>query len=69
MTFPVRSPISLTTASGMDTMVTPLFLSKKCHEAHEIDQRNVLNAKMYVVGAKNHCFVFRGPKVVKIGQK
>ena len=27
-------------------------ISKKCHEAHQIDQRNVLNAKMYVVGAK-----------------
>ena len=32
---------------------------KKCHEAHQIDQQNVLNAKMYVVGAKKHFFFSR----------
>ena len=26
------------------------FSFLKCHEAHQIDQHNVLNAKMYVVG-------------------
>ena len=26
---------------------------KKCHEAHQIDQRNVLITKIYVVGAKS----------------
>ena len=40
---------------------------KKCHEAHQIDQRNVLNAKMYVVGGKNP-FSFQRSKVGKIGQ-
>ena len=29
---------------------------QKCHEAHQIEQRNVLNAKMYVEGAKNNFF-------------
>ena len=43
------------------------FSFKKCHKAHQIDQRSVLYAKMYVVGAKNHSF-FQGSKVVKIGQ-
>ena len=47
----------------------PFF--QKCHEAHQIDQRNVLNAKMYVMGGggggKNHCF-FQRSKFVKIGQ-
>ena len=41
---------------------------KKIHEARQIDQRKVLNAKMYyVVGAKNHFFFFQRSKVVKIG--
>ena len=26
------------------------FFFKKCHETHQIDQRNVLNTKMYVGG-------------------
>ena len=30
------------------------FLAKKCQEAHQIDQRNVLNTKMYVLGAMGH---------------
>ena len=29
------------------------FSPKRCHEAHQVDQRDVLNVKMYVVGAKN----------------
>ena len=43
---------------------------KKCHEAHQIDQQNVLNTKMYVVGAKSTPLplFFQGSKVVKIGQ-
>ena len=32
------------------------FYFKRCHDAHQIDQPNVLNAKTYVVGAKNHFF-------------
>ena len=39
---------------GGRIILAGVVLSKKCHEAHQIDQRNVLNAKMYVVGAKNH---------------
>ena len=35
--------------------------------APRIDQRNVLNVKMYVVGAENS-FFFQGSKMVKIGQ-
>ena len=34
---------------------------KNCSEAHQIDQPNVVNAKMYVVGAKNN-FFFKGQK-------
>ena len=26
---------------------------KRCHKAHQIDRRNVLNAKMYAVGVKS----------------
>ena len=32
------------------------FLPKKCHKVHHIDQRNVLNVKVCVVGAKNPFF-------------
>ena len=42
------------------------FSVNKCHEAHQIDQRNVLNTKMYVVGSKMN--FYQGSKVVKIGQ-
>ena len=38
---------------------------KQYHEGHLIGQRNVLNAKICVVGAKNHIFFTR---MVKIGQ-
>ena len=34
------------------------------HEAHQTDQQNALNTKMYVLGAKN-IFFFQGSKVVK----
>ena len=39
---------------------------KKSHEAHQIDQQNVPNSKMYVVRVKNDYFVFQGPKGVGI---
>ena len=43
---------------------------QNCHEAHQMDQRNVLNAKMYGGGGggQNRCF-FQGSKVVKTGPK
>ena len=46
----------------------------KRHEAHQIDERNLLNMKMYVVGPKNpppppHVSFFQGSQVVKNGQK
>ena len=37
------------------------FSLKKCQEAHQFDQQNVLNVKMYMVGTKNYCF-FMGQK-------
>ena len=40
---------------------------QQCHKAHHIDQRNVLSAKMYVVGTMNH-FLFQGSKAVKMSQ-
>ena len=35
---------------------------KKCHKAHQIDQRNVLNMKMYVVGANPPPLFVKGQK-------
>ena len=39
---------------------------QRCHEAHEIDQRNALNAKMYVGGPT--VTFFQGSEVVTIGK-
>ena len=36
------------------------FFFNKCDEADQIDQRNMMNVKIYVVGAKNHFFFFKG---------
>ena len=47
--------------------ISEKFSFKKCHEAHQTDQQNVLNVKMYVCGgAKNYC-LFQGSRVVKTG--
>ena len=42
-------------SSGKGYILAP----KSPIKAHQIDQRNVLNAKMYVAGAKNHFFFSR----------
>ena len=43
------------------------FPFKKRHEAHQIDWRNVLNTKMYVVGVKNVLF-FKDQKWSKLAK-
>ena len=43
-----------------------IAFKKKCHEAHQIEQRNVLHRKMWW-GSKI-TFFFQGSKVVRIGQ-
>ena len=48
-------------------MLKQLFSQKNCHKAHQVDQRNVLNAEVHVVGARDH-FCPERSKVVKIGQ-